>query len=767
MAWILRDEAPRERSIVTAFPERIEHKVIIERSTAVARDPKYDILFEPIKIGPKTSRNRFFQTSHCAGPGSERPGTQAHFRAMKAEGGWGVVFTEYCSIHPEADEYPYTSARLWDDGDVVNLRYMCDMAHKHDSLVGVQLWYSGIHAPCLESREVGRAPSGLVSNMFPSRTVYGTEMDHDDIKAVINMYVLAAKRAEQAGFDLLEVSGGDSTVPIQFLEPRYNHRTDKYGGSLENRARFYIELMSALKRELGDRCAITTRFEVDTLHGPHGIEAKEDGIRFMEMMHKEGLCDLWSVKIGDYEEWGEDAGVSRYRKSGWMTPFIKDAKGVVGSIPVVANGRFTSPDDMVNIIRSGVADIIGAARPSIADPFLPNKIAEGRPEDIRECIGCNMCVSKFNQVGQLQCTQNQTAMEEYRRGWHPEKFAKAKNPCSVLVVGGGPSGMECARVLGERGYTVHLREAEAELGGHWKWVSKLPRLNEWGRVITYRQLQLAKMKNVEVHLGVGKMSADDVLEYGADRVVIATGSHWRTDGLGAEGHVPIPGADASLPHVFTPEQIVAGKPIVGKRVLILDGEGHFLGITFAEMMADQGKEVTYVTNLSEIADYGVFTLEVQNNKRMLNEKGVRTFRNHWIEKIEPGKVTIGFMYRYGADLAGPTTGEVPRRLNPGLTEIEADSVILITSRVADDALYRELRQRKGEWKKNEVEAVYQIGDCKAPMQALQAMFEGHRLAREFDSPHPERPLPWIRERQVWGHETFPKLGDPRPKVEVD
>ncbi len=327
--------------------------------------------------------------------------------------------------------------------------------------------------------------------------------------------------------------------------------------------------------------------------------------------------------------------------------------------------------------------------------------------------------------------------------------------------------MECARVLGERGYTVHLREAEAELGGHWKWVSKLPRLNEWGRVITYRQLQLAKMKNVEVHLGVGRMSADDVLEYGADRVVIATGSHWRTDGLGAEGHVPIPGADASLPHVFTPEQIVAGKPIVGKRVLILDGEGHFLGITFAEMMADQGKEVTYVTNLSEVADYGVFTLEVQNNKRMLNEKGVRTFRNHWIEKIEPGKVTIGFMYRYGADLAGPTTGEVPRRLNPGLTDIEADSVILITSRVADDALYRELRQRKGEWKRNEVEAVYQIGDCKAPMQALQAMFEGHRLAREFDSPHPERPLPWIRERQVWGHETFPKLGDPRPKVEVD
>jgi hypothetical protein len=114
-----------------------------------------------------------------------------------------------------------------------------------------------------------------------------------------------------------------------------------------------------------------------------------------------------------------------------------------------------------------------------------------RLEDIRECIGCNICVSKFNQVGQIMCTQNQTIGEEYRRGWNPEIFQKVKNARSVLVVGAGPAGMECARVLGERGYTVHLRDAEAELGGHWKWVSKLPRLNEWGRVITYRQAQLA------------------------------------------------------------------------------------------------------------------------------------------------------------------------------------------------------------------------------------------------------------------------------------
>jgi dimethylamine/trimethylamine dehydrogenase len=125
------------------------------------RDPKHDVLFESVKIGPRKTRNRFWQTSHCAGPGSERPGAQAHLRGMKAEGGWGVVFTEFCSIHPETDEYPYTSARIWDEGDVRNLGYMCDVAHGHGSLAGIQLWYSGGNAPSLESREVGRSPGTL------------------------------------------------------------------------------------------------------------------------------------------------------------------------------------------------------------------------------------------------------------------------------------------------------------------------------------------------------------------------------------------------------------------------------------------------------------------------------------------------------------------------------------------------------------------------------------------------------------------------------
>jgi len=732
----------------------------------MTRDPKYDPLFEPIRIGPKRMHNRFWQTTHCLGPGSERPGTQAYFRGMKAEGGWSAVFVEFCSVHPESDEYPFTSARLWDKGDIINLGLMCDRVHAHNGLAGVQLWYGGMHSICMESREVPRSATSLSSNLVPCRTAYCSEADESDIKAIINMYVEAGKRAVQAGFDILEVSGGDSTIPIQFLDHRYNHRTDGYGGSFENRARFYLEVMHALKNACGRDAAITTRFEIDTLLGPSGIQADVEGIGFVKLLHKEGICDAWSVKIGDYEEWGEDAGPSRWRKTGWMTPFVRQVKSVVGDIPVVTNGRYTSPDDMLAVLKNGIGDIIGAARPSIADPFLPTKIKEGRLDDIRECIGCNICVSKFNQMGQVVCTQNATAMEEYRRGWHPEKFTKTAKPSSVLVVGAGPAGLECARVLGMRGYDVHLREADSELGGHWRFVAKLPRLNEWARVVTYRELQIAKLKNVEVHKGVGQMTADQILSYGADRVVVATGSHWSTVGVGPETHHPIPGADASLAHCVTPEQVFAGKKI-GERVVVLDGDGHFMGIALAELMRQQGKDVTIVTNMSEISEYGIFTMDVMNNKRMMFTNRIKQYRNYWAEKIEPGKITLYYLYRHGPDLIGPNAGGMPRRESTETLELACDTVVMVTSRVPNDGLFRNLRQQRATRKQHEIDDVFRIGDCHAPRQCNNAVFDGHRLAREFDSPHPQYPLPWVRERQLWGSETFPKLGDPRPVVEVE
>lgn len=723
----------------------------------MARDPNHDILFEPIRVGPKTAKNRFWQTPHCAGPGSERPGAQAAFRGMKAEGGWGTVFTEFCSIHPESDDYPYVSARLWDAGDIVNLRHLCDTLHGHGALAGVQLWYGGMQSACLESREVPRSSGNLASNGYRSRAMYAYEADQDDIKALIDMYVEAAKRAQQAGFDIIEVLCSDSNIAMQFLERRYNRRADGYGGSLENRARFTLEVLAAVKSACGDSSAICARFNLDTTRGASGIQHFDEGIGFVELLAKAGVVDVLSTKIGDLEEWaGEDAGGSRFRKSNWTEPFVRGVKSAMGGVPVVCNGRFTSPDDMIGVINSGQCDIIGAARPSIADPFLPKKIEEGRPEDIRECIGCNMCASKFQQHGQIYCTQNATTMEEYRRGWHPEKFEKTNDPCSVLIVGGGPAGMECARVLGERGYDVHLREAENALGGLWKDVARYPRCQEWGRVISYRETQLNKLKNVEVHLGVGKMTADDVLNYGADRVVIATGSHWSGDGLGAETHAPIPGADASLAHCLTPEQVMAGKP-VGERVIVVDGDSHFTGLAMAEHLADQGKQVTIVTDVADVAEYTVYTMELANSKRMMHEKKIAQFTYHWPDKIAPGGVSLYYLFRDSSELLDLGNGRFGRREGTETFDVACDSVVLVTSRAPNSELFDELKARKAEWAVNDVQAVYRVGDCHAPQQLMNAIFDAHRLAREFDSPNPECFLPWIRERQIWGAETFPKL----------
>ena len=651
------------------------------------RESKYDLLFEPVHFGPKIMRNRFWQSSHCTGFGSERPGTQARFRGMKAEGGWAVVCTEFCSVHPESDEYPFTSARLWDEGDVTNLRYLCDEVHRHQSLAGVQLWYNGMHSPCLESRQVPRGPSGLPSNVFPDRSVYDAVADEDDIRAIIEMYVTAALRAEQAGFDLVEVSGADSTLPLQFLERRYNHRTDRYGGSLANRARLYIELMAALKRAVGDRLAVTTRFETDTVNGEVRIQHFDEGLSFVELMHREGVCDLWAVKIGDYEEWGEDAGSSRFRKSNWMRPFVAHVKAIVGpQVPVVSNGRFTNPEDMLAVLRAGQCDIIGAARPSIADPFLPDKIEQGRLEDIRECIGCNMCVGRMQQQALLSCTQNPTAGEEYRRGWHPEKFEPAANPGTVLVVGAGPAGLECAMVLGKRGYTVHLRDSASEPGGHWRDVARYPRCAEYARLISYRQTQLDKLRNVELHLNIEPMSADAVLQYGADRVVIATGAHWAQDGLSAEGQRPIAGVHCSRADVLTPEQIMAGKAVPGERVVVLDGDGHFTAIALAELLADRGKHVTIVTNMSEVAEYTRYTMELANNKRLLHEKGIRYLTNHWVQRFEARQLSLYYLYRDSPELYELEPGRWGRRSSSELVMLECDALVLVTSRLPNGAL---------------------------------------------------------------------------------
>ena len=526
------------------------------------RDPKHDILFEPIQIGPKTMKNRFYQIPHCNGFGSEKPLSQAHFRAMKAEGGYAAVCTEYCSIHPESDDTHRVSARLWDDDDIKNLSLMCDMLHEHGALAAAELWYGGPHAPCMESRCVPRAPSQIPSDF--EYLTYPKEMDKDDIREVQGFYVAAAKRAREAGFDIVYVYGSHSYLPQQFLTPYYNRRTDEYGGSFENRARFWRETIEQVREAVGDDCAIAVRMSTDMFMGEAGTQLERDCVPFVQLCDE--IVDVWDINVSSIAEWGEDATPSRFYESGRLLPWQARIKEVAKK-PVLGVGRFTNPDVMVDAINSGKLDIIATCRPSISDPWLPRKIDEGRLDDIRECIGCNICISRWEIGGPpLICTQNATAGEEYRRGWHPERFEPAKNADNdVLVVGAGPAGMECAMVLGKRGMRrVHLVEAGEDMGGGMRWIPQLPGLGEWARVVNYRKIQIDKLKNVEFVPNT-KLDAQGVKEYGAEIVVIATGAYWATDGLNGCTHDTIPGADASLPWQLTPEQIMfEGKEVPGE-----------------------------------------------------------------------------------------------------------------------------------------------------------------------------------------------------------
>jgi dimethylamine/trimethylamine dehydrogenase len=715
----------------------------------VARDPKYDILFQPIQIGPKTLRNRFYQVPHCNGAGSEKPGMQAYNRGMKAEGGWAAVCTEYCSISPESDDTSRVSARIWDEGDVRNLGAMCDRLHQFGALAGIEMWYGGPHAPCMESRDTPRGPSQIPSEFEVN--IHPRYMDQDDIDEVQQMYVDAAIRAREAGFDIVYVYGAHSYLPLQFLSPFYNKRVDRYGGSFENRARFWRECLEKVRDAVGDDCAIASRFAVDTLYGKAGIQVGEDGVRFVEYV--DDLVDLWDLTVGDIAEWGQNAGPSRFFEENHEKPFTGQIKaGDHTNKPVVGVGRVTNPDTMVAIIASGQFDIIGAARPSISDPFLPNKIEEGRFDDIRECIGCNQCISRWEIGGPpLVCTQNATAGEEYRRGWHPEKFHPAANrDKGVLVVGAGPSGMECAMVLGKREMSaVHLVEADREIGGCVNWISLLGHsdgeknlfrgdargLGEWKRIVNYRQIQLDKLSNVEIHPN-SRLSAQDVFDYGAEIVIIATGCHYATDGRGPATHAPIEGADTSLDWQLTPDEVVSESKRVGKRVLVLENEGYFMGASVAQKLAGEGHEVHLLTQLGDIAGYMEYTLEAPMLHRDLHRLGVDIRPYTMLEKIEPG-----------ACHAYNVWDEAHKDV------FEVDTVVLCTQRISNDELYRELKADKERLDSEGIEQVFLIGDASAPRMIVDCIFDGHRLAREIDSPNPALPLPFIRERRLWGDVT--------------
>jgi len=661
------------------------------------RDPRYDILFEPVKIGPVTAKNRFYQVPHCTGTGWLRPRMLASLRGTKAEGGWGVVCTEWCSVHPSSDDLPYPNASLWDDGDVRAHALMTEQVHEHGALAGVELWLGGSRSQNMFTREVGLDVASLPNAAgYPGQT---RAMDKADIKQVRQWHRKAALRAKNAGFDIVYVYATHGYLLSHFLSPVTNTRTDEYGGSLENRVRLVRELIEETKDAVGDRCAVAVRFSADQYSSEDGVPQTGEHKEILAMLAE--LPDLWDINIQDYSY---EMGTSRFVKEAALENYMSWVKEVTTK-PVVTVGRFTSPDTMASQVRRGITDFIGAARPSIADPFLPNKIKTGAIEDIRECIGCNVCYTGDGLSVPIHCTQNPTFSEGWRRGWHPEKIARRKSDATVLVIGAGPAGLEATRALGQRGYKVMLADKSTVPGGRVAAEAKLPGLAEWIRVADYRIRKIKQMQNVDIY-PASEMNAADSMGTDANHIVIATGATWRRDGFGRYHSTPQNnfGTDDT---VYTPDDIFAGNLPSGQ-ITIFDDDHYYLGGVLAEHLAGTGNQITLVTPATEVSSWTGYTADQTRIQARLLSLGINIVTAHGIDSFDGTTAIANCIY----------TG-IKR-------EIATDNLLLVTSRSPNDSLYHELQNSVTD------AHISRIGDCDAPSIIASAVFAGHRYAQELD-----------------------------------
>jgi dimethylamine/trimethylamine dehydrogenase len=533
---------------------------------------------------------------------------------------------------------------------------------------------------------------------------------------VIEAYRRGAENARRAGFDGVELHGANGYLLDQFLQDSTNHRTDGYGGSIENRVRLVRELLAVTRDAVGDKCAVALRISLEELRGKPGKTAPSEAHEVVALLAD--LPDLWDVKMDSSPT---DCAPSRFSPEGSHEPIVNFVKQLT-SRPVVGVGRFTSPDVMVSQIRRGILDLIGGARPSIADPFLPKKIDEGREHEIRECIGCNICISSWHDGVPVRCTQNPTAGEEWRRDWHPERFAPPASNSSILIVGGGPAGLECAVTLARRGYAVTLADSATEFGGRLRFETRLPGLATWGRVVDWRLGQLRGRSNVSLYPG-SELKVDDILGLEHSHVVIATGARW-TRMLFSTLEFAVGQLDG--PGVYTPDDLAAGVVPEGP-VLVFDFDNYYMGGAVAEQLARTGTETTYVTTAGNASAWTFMTNELPLVHRALAKAHVPIHTLKRVTAFDGDAATVADVYS-GAE-----------------QKIACRSLVIVGVRKPRDELYHSLMARDGDLKNAGIAAVTRIGDSLAPGAIVHAVHAGHHFARGFDHPPSPDSPPYTRD----------------------
>ena len=598
---------------------------------------------------------------------------------------------------------------------------MVDAVHRHGSLAGVELWHGGSGTGNRLTRMPLMSASGVSSDStYPGwiNLSRSRPMDKQDIREFRRWHVDAARRARSAGFDIIYIYAGMNFGPYQFMLPWLNKRTDEYGGSLENRIRLTREIVEDMKEAVGRDCAVALRFSSDELLKLPGDTLPSEAHEIISMLSD--VPDLWDVKSSS---WVRETASARFTEEGAQEPINSFVKPLT-SKPVVGVGRFTSPDAMVSQIKRGILDFIGAARPSIADPFLPNKINEGREDEIRECIGCNICVSGYHESVPVRCTQNPTMGEEWRRNWHPERIPSGDPETSVLIVGAGPAGLECARALGQRGFAVTVAEAKEELGGRVSIESKLPGLATWARVRDYRTNLLQSMGNVDIYRD-NSLSAQDVLDFECDHAVIATGARWARDILSTDGY-PVSGFEGDA--IFTPDDILAGAEPEGP-VVIYDFDHYYMGSFLAELLRQRCIEVTIVTSANAISAWTFMNNELGNIRVRMIELGIGTVFEKYLTGFSDGVAQLASIYPGG-----------------DANSIDCGSLIVVGIRTANDSLFQELQANPDGLANAGISSLRNIGDCRAPGTIAHAVYSGHECARTIDAGDSVQPVQWERPR---------------------
>jgi len=647
----------------------------------ITASTQFTKLFEPGRIGQMEIKNRIVMAPMVLQYGSTESFVNERIKnyfEARARGGVGLIITEACVVHLRGQHRP-NQLRINDDRYIAGLSELARVIQKHGAKAAIQLQHSGRLAPPGLIGMQPVAPSPLPMGHFAYGNKGGEipkELTVDEIAEIVASFAKSAERAKRAGFDAIEIHGASGYLFAQFLSPAANKRQDAYGGDLKNRARLLIETIKAVREAVGAEYPVWCRINAKEYDIEGGFTLEE--ARETARMAQEAGVDALHVTATGPQSSITSGAIPLV--PGLNVELAGEIKKVV-TIPVIAVGVIT-PETGEKILREGSSDFIALGRALLADPELPNKVAAGRLNDIAPCIRCMQCFHdpKIKEPGR-RCSVNAALgrEEEY-------KIILAEAPKNVLIIGGGPAGMEAAKVAALRGHKVSLYEKEAKLGGQLIQAVIPPHKDRIEPLLRYLETQVRNL-GVKIELEK-KVDLALVQDIKPDVVILATG---------ATPFIPdIPGIDKD--HVVQAENVLEGKAAVGERIVIIGGE--LVGSETAEFLAEKGKEVTVTTLLPELAlaVHPAFRGQFLNR---LDSMGITSLTGVKYEKIIPqGLVLI--------------TKEGERKT------IQADTIVLAAGSTPNTKLFNEL--------KGKVPEIYLVGDSVKPRNIMEAITDGSRIA---------------------------------------